>query len=151
LDKINQKILTQLLKNPEKPFLKISEELGISPMTVKNRYEKMKKEGKIFGTSVILDLSKIGYQGKAFLHITNTDNQNPKIIMKTLQQIPNVFLVSEIIGAFDILVMAAFRDLKEVKEIISRIRANPSVAKVEISITDDTLYPVTNEYAQLIL
>lgn len=43
LDKINQEILSQLLKKPQKPFLKISEELGISPITVKNRYEKMKK------------------------------------------------------------------------------------------------------------
>lgn len=148
-NKINQEILTQLLKNPRKPFLKISEALGISSMTVIKRYEKMKKDGIILGTSVILDLSKIGYQGKAFLHVTNADNQNPELIIKTLQQIPNVFLVSEIIGAFDILAMVAFRDLKELKEIVDRIREEPSVEKVETSLTDDTLYPVTNDYVQL--
>lgn len=149
MPKINKKILSQLQKRPGKPFIKISEELGISPITVKNRYERMKKEGKIFGTSTILDLSKIGYQGKAFLHITNDLNENPERIIKNLQQIPNVFLVSEIIGAFDILVMAAFRDLKEIKEITNRIRDEPSVKKVEMSITDDTLYPLTNEYTQI--
>ena len=141
--------MSELQKRPGKPFIKISEELGISPMTVKNRYERMKKEGKIFGTSTILDLSKIGYQGKAFLHITNNINENPEKIIKNLQQIPNVFLVSEIIGTFDILVMAAFRDLKEIKEITDRIRDDPSVKKVEMSITDDTLYPLTNEYTKI--
>lgn len=149
LDKINQEILSQLLINPKKSFLNISKELGISPMTVKNRYEKMKKDGIIIGTIIMLNLSKIGYQGKAFLHITTSDDTNPEIIIKALQQIPNVFLVSGIIGAFDILAMLAFRDAKEIKEVVNRIRAQPSVSKVETSITDDTCYPVTRDYAQL--
>jgi DNA-binding Lrp family transcriptional regulator len=149
LDKINQEILTQLLNDPEKPFLKISEELGISPMTVTDRYEKMKKDGIIMGASIMLNLSKIGFQGKAFLHITTSDNQNPEIIIRALQQIPNVFLISGIIGAFDILAMFAFRDVTEVKEVINRIRTEPSVKKVETSITDDTVYPMTKDYAQI--
>ena len=77
----------------------------------------------------MLNLSKIGYQGKAFLHITTSINKNPEIIIKALQQIPNVFLVSEIIGSFDILAMLAFRDAKEVKEVINRIRAQQTLAK----------------------
>jgi DNA-binding Lrp family transcriptional regulator len=149
LDKINQEILTQLLNDPEKPFLKISEELGISPMTVTDRYEKMKKDGIIMGASIMLNLSKIGFQGKAFLHITTSDNQNPEIIIRALQQIPNVFLISGIIGAFDILAMFAFRDVTEVKEVVNKIRAEPSVKKVETSITDDTVYPMTKDYAQI--
>jgi DNA-binding Lrp family transcriptional regulator len=149
LDKINQEILTQLLNDPEKPFLKISEELGISPMTVTDRYEKMKKDGIIMGASIMLNLSKIGFQGKAFLHITTFDNENPEIIIRALQQIPNVFLISGIIGAFDILAMLAFRDVTEVKEVINKIRAEPSVKKVETSMTDDTSYPITKDYAQI--
>jgi len=149
LDKINQEILSQLLITPQKPFLKISEELGISSITVKDRYEKMKKDGIIIGNTIMLNLSKIGYQGKAFIHITTSDNNNPEIIIKALEQIPNVFLVSRIIGEFDLLVMVVFRDLTELKDVINRIRAQPSVSKVETSITDDTMYPVTREYSQL--
>jgi Lrp/AsnC family transcriptional regulator for asnA, asnC and gidA len=149
LDKIDQEILTQLLIKPQKPFLKISEELGISPMTVKIRYEKMKKVGLIMGTSIMLDLSKIGFQGKAFLHITKSDDQNPEMLIETLNQIPNVFLVTGIIGAFDILVMLAFRDLTDVKEVIDRIRAESCVEKVETSISNDTFYPVTKDFAKI--
>lgn len=149
MDKINQEILSQLLITPQKPFLKISEELGISSITVKDRYEKMKKDGIIIGNTIMLNLSKIGYQGKAFIHITTSDNNNPEIIIKALEQIPNVFLVSRIIGEFDLLVMVVFRDLTELKDVINRIRAQPSVSKVETSITDDTMYPVTREYSQL--
>ena len=149
MDKIDQEILTQLLLKPEKPFLKISEELEISPMTVKIRYEKMKKVGIIMGASIMLDLSKIGFQGKAFLHITTSIDQNPKMIIEALKQMPNVFLVTGIIGAFDILVMLAFRDLNNVKQVIDRIRAESCVEKVETSITNDTFYPITKDFAQI--
>ena len=149
MDKIDQEILTQLLIKPEKPFLKISEELEISPMTVKIRYEKMKKVGIIMGASIMLDLSKIGFQGKAFLHITTSIDQNPEMIIEVLKHIPNVFLVTEIIGAFDILVMLAFRDLTDVKQVIDRIRAESCVEKVETSISNDTFYPITKDFAQI--
>jgi DNA-binding Lrp family transcriptional regulator len=118
-------------------------------MTVTDRYEKMKKDGIIMGVSIMLNLSKIGFQGKAFLHITTFDNENPEIIIRALQQIPNIFLISGIIGAFDILAMLAFRDVTEVKEVINRIRTEPSVKKVETSITDDTFYPMTKDYTQI--
>jgi hypothetical protein len=45
--------------------------------------------------------------------------------------------------------MFAFRDVTEVKEVVNKIRAEPSVKKVETSITDDTVYPMTKDYAQI--
>lgn len=149
MDKIDRHILTELIKNPTKPFLKIAKEVGISPNTVQKRYEKMQKEGMIFGAFTIIDLSKIGYQGKAFLMVTNSNIHDVEITVKALYQIPNVFLISEIIGAFDVLAMAAFRDIAELKEIVNKIRALPSVQKVEVTLTDGTYYPVRKEYVNI--
>jgi DNA-binding Lrp family transcriptional regulator len=44
LDEIDRDILRILIRNPQKPFLKIAEQIGISPQTVKKRYDKMKKK-----------------------------------------------------------------------------------------------------------
>ena len=146
MDKIDQDILRALKENPIKPFLKIAEEIGISTTTALSRYERMKKDNIIYGAFTIIDLSKIGHQGKAFLLVTNNDVDNTETTLKALSTVPNVFLVSEIIGAFDLLAMAAFKDLSEIKEIINNIRAFPSVKKVEVVLTTDTLYPVKEEY-----
>lgn len=146
MDRIDRDILRKLKENPQKPFLKIAEEIGISPITVQKRYEKMKKDGVIFGTFTVLDLSKIGYQGKAFLFVTASKNYDAKMTVKKLSQIPNLFFVSEIIGAFDVLAMVAFRDIAEIKEIVNKIRALSSVHKVEVTLTDGTHYPVKKEY-----
>ncbi len=149
MDKIDQEILTQLTKKPKKPFLKIAQEIGISPITVQNRYEKMKKEGIIFGTSMMIDLSKIGFQGKAFLFITSSTNCKYRMTTQTLSKIQNVFLIAEIVGAFDVLVMLTFRDIAEIKETVDQIRAQPCVEKVETALTNDTIYPVKEDFTDI--
>lgn len=151
MDGIDREILRLLNQNPQKPFLRIAKEIGIAPTTVQKRIEKMKKESVILGTSTIIDLSKIGYQGKAFLLITFSTSYEEKIMVSALLQIPNVFLVSEIVGAFDLLVMAVFRNIAEIKKMVNKIRALPNVQKVEVALTDGTSYPVNKEYGNFYL
>jgi DNA-binding Lrp family transcriptional regulator len=146
LDRIDRQILKSLNKNPQKPFLRIAKEIGVSIYTVQKRYEKMKKESVIFGSSIVIDLSKIGYQGKAFLLITISTGYGENNMVEALQQIPNVFLVSEIVGAFDLLAMVAFRNIAEMKKVVNKIRELPNVQKVEVALTDGTSYPVNEEY-----
>ena len=138
-----------LNKNPRKPFLRIADEIGISPYTVQKRYEKMKKDSVIFGSSIVLDLSKIGYQGKAFLLITFSSGYEENNMIEALQQIPNIFLISEIVGAFDLLAMIAFKNIAEIKKVVDKIRTLPHVQKVEVALTDETSYPVNEEYGNI--
>jgi DNA-binding Lrp family transcriptional regulator len=130
------------------PFLKISKKIGISPITVQKRFEKMKKNGAFFGTTIILDLSKIGFRGKTFLFITTT-KCNMKKFVEDLKQITNCFLISEIVGNFDVLAMIAFRKTSEIKNIINEIRENPCVERIEIAITDDCLFPYKEDYTEI--
>ena len=146
MDRIDLDIINKLKKNGNKSFLKIGKEIGISSITVQKRYEKMKKDGIIFGMSTMIDLSKIGYTGKAFLFLKASKEYDKKKIVEELDQIPNVFLISEIIGAFDLLAMIVFRDIKEIKEAINKIRSMHYEERIEISLTDDTSYPFKEEY-----
>jgi DNA-binding Lrp family transcriptional regulator len=146
LDRIDLDIINKLKKNGRKSFLKIGKEIGISSITVQKRYEKMKEDGIIFGMTTLIDLSKIGYTGKAFLFLKASKEYDKKKMAEVLNQIPNVFLISEIIGAFDMLAMVAFRDIKEIKGVIDKIRLMPYEEKIEISLTDDTSYPLKEEY-----
>ena len=104
---------------------------------------------KVFITPyIIIDLSKIGFQGKAYLMINSTGS-NSKLTVELLHQIPNVFLIVETIGKFDLTALVAFRDIKEVKKIVSKIRAQPSVKKVHVAITEQTDFPTKRKYGTL--
>jgi Lrp/AsnC family transcriptional regulator for asnA, asnC and gidA len=149
MDRIEQDILKLLVKNPRTPFLRISEKLGISSITVQKKFEKMRKDGAFFGVTLIIDLSRIGFQGKAFLFITTEKGCAVEKIVASLKLISNLFLVSEMVGNFDLLVMIAFREITEIQRIVNDIRAIPCVEKVELAIANDTYYPYKEEYSKI--
>ncbi len=66
MDKLDYLILAELLEDARTPFLTVAKKLGVSPYTVKQRYEDMKRKGLIRRTVVSIDLAKLGYQGKVF-------------------------------------------------------------------------------------
>ncbi len=145
MDKIDYTILSELTKKSTKTFLEIAKKLGISSTTVQKRYEKMKKDRVILGASTMIDLSLLGYKGKAFLFIKYSKDVNPSF-KKNVMQIPNLFLFADIIGEFDGLAMMVYRDNSEIKDVSDKIRADSCVKQVKIAITTDTFYPVKEEY-----
>ena len=145
MDEIDRDILRRLVNDPQKPFLSIAKEIGISPQTVKKRFNTMKKNNVFFGSSMIIDLSKIGFQGKAFLLTNGSKSYESEIAIKLITQIPNVFLISEIVGPYDLLIMIVFRSATEIQEIVNKIRAIDAIENVDVVLILDTDFPIKRE------
>ena len=151
MDEIEMSILRELTENPQLPFLKIAERIGVSPRTVQKKYQKMKDSSIILHSSIIIDLSKIGYQGKAYLYIINTPGQDKELTINALKKIPNMFMITETIGDYDILAIAAVRNLKSIMDKVNTIRKLPSVERVEVTFVADTMFPGPKEFNELLL
>lgn len=149
MDRMDEEILKLLKKAPDMPFLQIAKKIGVSPITVQKRFEEMKKEGIFFGSTTILDLLKIGFHGKAFLFITLCKDSNIKKVVKTFRQMPNLFLIVEIVGSFDLLIMVVFRNISGIIKVVNDIKEVPHVEKVEISVSNESFYPYRKEYVEI--
>ena len=149
MDEIEQKILQELTKNAQTPFSEIAKKIGVSPQTVQSRYAKMKESGAIVYTSCTVNLSKLGYQGKAILMITNAPNKIKKDTINALKKMQDVFMETEIMGDFDVLAVAAIKDFRSAIDLVNKIRALPSVTHVDASLTTDTSFPVGNDFSEL--
>ncbi len=149
MDKMDYLILSELLKNAQTSLLKIAIKLDISPLTVRKRYERMINDGVIRKSVITIDLSKLGYEGKVFLLITNTPNVNKATTIEALKKIQNVMIVSEIIGPIDILAIAPVIDLNSIKTLVSEVKKIPSVQRVEIACTNNTTFPISPAYGKL--
>jgi Lrp/AsnC family transcriptional regulator for asnA, asnC and gidA len=149
MDRIDRNIINELTKNGQKSFLKIAEQIGVSPRIVQQRYEKMKRKGIILRPTTLVDLSKVGYQGTAYLLITEKPEYDKTETIKALEQMQNIFLVAEIVGEFDILAMAPFKDFNNVINLVNEIRMFPGISQVEISLTSDTSFPITKYYSKM--
>ncbi len=143
-------ILSELLKNAEISFLKIAKKIGISSFTVKSRYDKMKKEGIIRRSIVTIDLSKLGYQGKVFLLITNAPNAAKSVTIEALKKIKNIIVISEIIGPYDIIAIAPIIDLNSIRDLVNEVKKLDSVYSVQISCINDTMFPLNPTFGTLL-
>lgn len=150
MDKLDYLIISELCKDARRSFVKIAKELGVTPYTVRKRYEKMKKEGKIRTSIVSIDLSKLGYQGKALLMINISAKQDKTLTITGLKKIRNILVITEIIGPFDILAIAPVTDLNSIRTIVNAIKKVPNVQRVEVIFTNDTAFPVTASFGELL-
>jgi Lrp/AsnC family transcriptional regulator for asnA, asnC and gidA len=149
MDEIDHKILTELTKNAQVPFSRIAKKIGLSPQTVQMRHAKMKEEGAILRAGIIVDLSKLGYQGKAVLMIANAPNHKKQETIEALKKMRDVFIETEIIGDFDVVAVAAIRDFRSAINLVNKIRALPSVDNVVPSLSTDTAFPVGKGFNEL--
>ena len=149
MDSLDLDILRLLTKQPDTPFLHIAEKIGVSSITVQKRYEEMKKKGIFIGATLMLDLSKIGFEGKAFLFVNLSKDCDVKNLVKAFRLKPNLFLIMELVGTFDLLAMVVFRDIAEIIKIVNDIKTVPCVEKVELAISNESFYPLRKEYPKL--
>jgi DNA-binding Lrp family transcriptional regulator len=150
IEKLDLLILSELAKDPQVSFVKIAKKLGTSPYTVRRRYERMKKEGIINKCIVSIDLSKLGYQGKAFLLITISPNRDKSTTISALKKIRNIIVVTEIIGPFHLLAIAPITDLASIKTLVNAVKSAPNVQRVKIACINDTYYPINPSFGRVL-
>ena len=124
------------------PFYKVAKIIGISPRTVELRYRKLVQEKMILQSTIMLDLSKLGYAGKAYISITTYPGADRCTTINELKKIDGIFLITQIIGDYDILALTTVRDFATVIGVMDQIRKLPSVEKADVSFVHDTTYPV---------
>jgi Lrp/AsnC family transcriptional regulator for asnA, asnC and gidA len=146
MDETDFEILQLLMKNPQERFSSIAKGVGVSPRTVQKKVQKMKEAGLILRSSIIMDLSKLGYEGEATIRITNAPGYDKATTIEALRGIPNIFIITEIIGDFDIMAIAAVKDYPSIVNMVNTIRQLPSVEKAEADFVTETQFPATTEF-----
>jgi Lrp/AsnC family transcriptional regulator for asnA, asnC and gidA len=140
LDSTDLEIITELLKDARTPFSKIADRLAISHETVRKKYAKMIKNGTIKGCSIIVDFAKLGYQGTLFIYISQGKGNNRSDTVNDLKKIPELFIITRVMGTYDILALAMAKSLKETARLVSEIQQIPTVEQVDISYATFTYF-----------
>jgi nucleoside permease NupC len=109
----------------------------------------MKDNSIILHSSIVIDLARIGYQGRAYLYVTVKPGQGTELTINALKKIPDIYIMTEIIGDYDILAIAAVRNFTSIMDKINTIRKLPSVELVEVTFMTDTMFPGPKEFNEL--
>ena len=114
LDEIDTKILKKVLKDARMSYRKIADEINVSPPTVLSRVQKLEKEHIIKSYSAILDHQKLGYDLTAIIEVTAVKGKITDV-EKHISKITNVCAVYDITGLTDMIIVAKFKNRKELR------------------------------------
>jgi DNA-binding Lrp family transcriptional regulator len=133
LDETDVKILKKLLSDARMSYRKVAEEIGVSPPTVLARVEKLESDGIIRSYSTLLDHEKLGYDLTAIIEITATKGKIVEL-ERQIAKFPNVCAVYDITGLTDMVVVAKFKNRKELSNFVKKDISLPYVERTNTHI-----------------
>ena len=128
MDEIDVKILKKLLSDARMSYRKVAEEIGVSPPTVLARVEKLENDGIIRSYSTLLDHEKLGYDMTAIIEITAIKGKIAEL-ERQIAKFPNVCAVYDITGLTDMVVVAKFKNRKELSNFVKKDISLPYVER----------------------
>lgn len=126
MDKTDDQIVKRLLSDARVSYRKIAEEIGVSPPTVLARVEKLQRDGIIKSYSALLDHEKLGFDLTAIIEIT-VNKGKVVDIERQIAKFPNVCAVYDITGLTDMIVVAKFKNRRELSNFVKKDLALPFV------------------------
>nr|ABZ08659.1 putative AsnC family protein [uncultured marine crenarchaeote HF4000_APKG3J11] len=118
VDKIDQKILSELTNDSSISIPKLSEKINVNSSVVYSRIKRLVKKKLIERFTIEINNKELGFGVKSITGI-NMDSKQRDNVIQELFKIPGVREVSEVTGRFDILVTMYAENLGEMYRIVS--------------------------------
>jgi DNA-binding Lrp family transcriptional regulator len=126
MDETDVKILKQVLSDARLSYRKIAEEIGVSPPTVLTRIQRLENNRIIKSYSAVLDHEKLGYDLTAIIELTAVKGKITEV-EKHISKFPNVCAVYDITGLTDMIIVAKFRNRKDLSDFVKKDLSLPFV------------------------
>ncbi len=120
MDKLDYSIIKSLNTNARKSFRNIAKELKVSLSTISNRVKKLENEGIIERYIPVVNKEKIGYDLTAIINIKLTHGKLIEVQEK-ISKDNHVSAVFDITGDWDSLIIAHFKDRRDLNSFIKKI------------------------------
>ena len=118
MDKIDQKILSELSEDSSISIPKLSEKIDVNSSVVYSRIKRLVKKKLIERFTIEINNKELGYGVKSLTGI-NMDSKQRDNVIQELFKIPGVREVSEVTGRFDILVTMYAKNLNDMYSVVS--------------------------------
>ena len=118
MDKIDQKILSELSKDSSISIPKLAKKINVNSSVVYSRIKRLVKKKLIERFTIEINNKELGYGVKSLTGI-NMDSKKRDNIIQELFKISGVREVAEVTGRFDILVTMYAENLTEMYRIVS--------------------------------
>jgi len=143
VDKIDQKILSELTNDSSISIPKLSEKINVNSSVVYSRIKRLVKKKLIERFTIEINNKELGFGVKSLTGI-NMDSKQRDNVIQELFKIQGVREVSEVTGRFDILVTMHAENLGEMYRIVS-----DNIGKIEGVISSESFIEMKTRKKQM--
>jgi len=136
LDKINVKILRMLQNDARTSFKEIAKECNVSLDTIKNRFNILKKNGVIRGSTIVIDPKKMG-QGNLVIIGIQVVQQFSESVLNMIKKMQGLCVATKSIGQYDIEAIFLLKDIEQIGVTKEKIEDFPQVKVANVGIFVD--------------
>jgi len=133
INEVDVKILKALLRDARTNFSDIAKECNLSITAITQRYQKMKRNGIIQGTIVLINHNDS--LSPRFLSIDiKAESDCEKSIIKFIRRHPKVRVCFKVIGKYDIHASMKAESLEQIEQFKNEIRQQKGVLEVDVTL-----------------
>mgnify|MGYP001772480976 FL=1 len=133
IDTIDKKLLMELLRDSRVSLRRLAEEMNVSPATLHNRLLRLVQEGIVKGFTALIDYTKLGYSLTSII-MAKVDGKHLVEFEKNIANYDNVVAVYDIVGEYDVAIIAKFRSVEDLDNFLKTLLKNPVVERTHTSI-----------------
>jgi len=133
MDDLDYKIIEKLNQDARKSYREIARELDVSLTTISNRIKKMENEKIIERYIPLINQEKIGYDLTAVINVKISHGKLIEVQEK-ISKDKHVSNVYDITGDWDSLIIAHFKDRRDLNSFIKNILSMDNVEKTNTQI-----------------
>lgn len=133
LDEIDYKIISLLVKDARIPAQEIANLTGKHLTTITRRLKTLEQEGIIKGYTAVVDYETLGLELTVVTQLTLSRGKLFEA-EKEIAKLPGICAVYDVTGGIDAMVIAKFKNRKEISEFAKKLLAMPHVDRTETHI-----------------
>lgn len=122
MDDLDRKIIAALTEDGRAPYSRIAEDLGVATTTVHQRAKRLKEQGIIRGTRVIVDWEAIGLPVTAVVSVEAPNEESLSVAAEKLAAIPHIQNCYATTGEFDLILTVRAKSSEHLGELLDAIR-----------------------------
>jgi Lrp/AsnC family transcriptional regulator for asnA, asnC and gidA len=139
IDSLDREILKKLQVEARTSYLEIAREFGVAGGTVHARLARMKEEGLIVGSRIVVDYRKLGYSIMAFIGLKLVKAHDCGTLMEKLETIDEVLEVHYTTGAYSLFIKVMALSMKDLHALLfDRLQGFDEIQSTETFVILDT-------------
>ncbi len=135
-DETDLRIIRNLQRDARTSFADIANECGVSVDTIIKRFQRLRRNGVVRGTTILLDPRHFGLECPASLEIS-VEPVRVHSVVEVLKTQSGVVFCTPSVGMQNVFLVAVLPNMKELNTLIENVKALPDVTGVKTSIWVD--------------